>query len=511
MENAVSTVTIERSEYESLKAQVAELGILLEWYKSRLLSANRFRFGRSSERTDVDPNQLSIFGESEIAPPPEPETEEITYRRKKQKGKREADLSGLPAERIEYELGESERVCPECGETMRDIGVDVRRELKLIPAKVVALEHAVHAYACRNCGKNGTSTPFVKAAAPSAPIPGSLASPSLVAHIATQKYSNGTPLYRIEKGFSYDGVDISRQTMSNWVVECSELYLEAVYDSLKKHLLSETVLHADETTVQVLREEGRAAQTKSYEWVYRTGAFAGHKISVYDYRMTREQAHVQAFLKDFKGFLHTDGYQAYHNLPPDITVVGCFAHVRRKFEDLLKKTPKAKRKGSNAEKGVAYINALFRLEREIANLAPEDRLEKRLEKGKPISDAFFAWAEGLGALPKTPLGEAVRYALSQRPYLENIYRDGRTEISNNRCERAVKPFVMGRKAWLFSNTPTGAKASSVMYSIMETAKDNGLHPFRYMEFLLETLPNAKSSDLESLLPWSETLPERCRV
>jgi hypothetical protein len=150
-------------------------------------------------------------------------------------------------------------------------------------------------------------------------------------------------------------------------------------------------------------------------------------------------------------------------------------------------------------------------EREIADLSPEERLKKRLEKGKPFSDAFFAWAKGLGALPKTPLGIAVGYTLSQRPYLENIYLDGRTEISNNRCERAVKPFVIGRKAWLFSNTPTGAKASSVMYSITETAKENGLHPFRYMEFLLETLPNATTADLESLLPWSETLPDRCKT
>jgi transposase len=511
MENAVSTVTIERSSYESMQAEIAELKALLEWYKSQLLSAKRYRFGSSSERTDADFGQISLFGEEETGLPPEPETEEIAYRRKKQKGKREADLSGLPTERVEYELDESGRICPECGETMRDIGACVRRELKLIPAKVVVVEHAAHTYACRNCEKTGISTPFAKAEAPVALIPGSLASPSLVAHIATRKYSSGMPLYRIEKGFSYDGVEISRQTMANWVIKCSETYLEPIYDLLKTHLLKETVLHADETTVQVLREPGRPAQSKSYEWVYRTGVFAGRKISVYDYKMTRERTHPEAFLKDFKGFLHTDGYQVYHGLPPDIIVVGCWAHVRRKFEDLLKKTPKAKQKGSNAEKGVAYINALFRLERETVDMSPEERLKKRLEKGKPISDAFFAWAKSLGALPKTPLGEAVNYAILQRPYLENIYLDGRTEISNNRCERAVKPFVMGRKSWLFSNTPAGAETSSVMYSIMETAKENGLHPFRYMEFLLETLPNAKSSDLESLLPWSETLPERCRV
>jgi transposase len=491
--------------------EIDELKTLLEWYKSQLLSAKRNRFGSSSERTDIDFRQISLFGETETVPPPEPEAEEITYRRKKQKGKREADLSRLPKERVDYELDASERVCPACGEMMHDVGVDVRREIKLIPAKIVVVEHAAHAYACKACEKNGTSTPFAKAKAPVALIPGSLASPSLVAHIATQKYASGMPLYRIEKGFSYDGVEISRQTMSNWVVKCSEMYLEPVCGLLKSKLLEESVLHADETTVQVLREPGRAAQAKSYEWVYRTGACAERKISIYEYKMTRAGEHPQALLKDFKGFLHTDGYQAYHNLPSGITVVGCWAHVRRKFEDLLKKTPKAKREGSNAEKGIAYINALFRFERESAKLAPEDRLKKRLEKGKPVSDAFFTWAESLGALPKTPTGEAVRYALSQRPYLENIYLDGRTEISNNRCERAVKPFVVGRKAWLFSNTPSGAVASSVMFSIMETAKENGLHPFRYMEFLLETLPNSTTADLESLLPWSDSLPERCHV
>jgi transposase len=511
MENTPEVITIERSSYESMRTEIAELRTLLEWYKSQLLSAKRFRFGSLSEKTDADFRQISLFGEEDIAPPPEPDTEEITYRRVKQKGKREADLSKLPLERIEYELDESERICPECGETMRDIGVDVRREIKLIPAKVVAVEHAAHTYACDNCEKTGDHTPFAKAKAPAALIPGSLASASLVAHIVTQKYSSGMPLYRIEKGFTYDGVNISRQTMSNWVVKCSEMYLEPIYDMMKSYLLKESMLHSDETSLQVLREPGRAAQSKSYEWVYRTGAFAERKISIYDYKMTREQEHPRAFLKDFKGFLHTDGYQAYHGLPPCITVVGCWAHVRRKFEDLLKKTPKAKRKGSNAEKGVAYTNALFKLEREIADLSPEERLIKRLEKGKPISDAFFAWAKSLGALPKTPLGEAVNYALSQRRYLENIFLDGRTEISNNRCERAVKSFVMGRKSWLFSNTPSGAVASSVMYSIMETAKDNGLHPFRYMEFLLEMLPSSTTADLESLLPWSEALPDRCKA
>jgi transposase len=511
MKNVASTMTVNRVDYEKLNAEIAELKMLVQWYESQLLSAKRRQFGVSSEKTDIHSRQLSLFGDTEIAPPPTPEMEEISYQRKKRKGKREEDLSELPVERIDYEIPETKRVCPECGDTMRDIGVDIRRELKLIPAKVVVLERATHTYACKNCEKEGIRVPFAKASAPAALIPGSLASPSLVAHIAAQKYANGMPLYRLESGFAYDGVKISRQTMSNWVVKCSELYLEPIYDLLKKHLLLETVLHADETVVQVLRETVRAAQTKSYEWVYRTGEWAKRKISVYEYRETRSQEHPRTFLKDFNGFLHTDGYQAYHNLPPGITVVGCFAHVRRKFENVLKQIPKGKQKGSAAETGVAYMNALFRLERKYAGMTPDDRYRKRLEESKPIFETFFTWAASLNALPKSPLGEAVRYALSQRAYLENVYLDGRTEISNNRCERTVKSFVIGRKAWLFSNTPSGAKASSVMYSVIETAKENGLHPYRYLEFLLETLPDVKLSALESLLPWSQTLPERCKA
>jgi hypothetical protein len=245
--------------------------------------------------------------------------------------------------------------------------------------------------------------------------------------------------------------------------------------------------------------------------VYRTSARAKRQIVIYDYKETRKQEHPREFLKDFKGFLHTDGYQVYHSLPPGITVVGCWSHVRRKFEAILKNAKKNNHDAPNAERGVAYCNALFALEREFAELTPEKRFEARLEKSKPIADEFFEWAAGLRAIPKMPLGEAVHYALSQKAYLNNVWLNGHTEISNNRCERSVKPFVMGRKAWLFSCTPAGARASSVMYSIVETAKANGLHPTRYLEFLLSMLPGAKTSDLGVLLPWSDSLPDSCRA
>lgn len=319
------------------------------------------------------------------------------------------------------------------------------------------------------------------------------------------------PLYRIEKGFRYDGVNISRQNMANWVIKCVQLYLISIYVLLQSYLLKESVLHSDETPVQVLHEPGRAATQKSYEWVYRTSGCSRHNIVIYDYKQTRKQEHPREFLKDFTGFLHTDGYQVYHNLPPKIVVVGCWSHARRPWENLWKTLPEEKRAGSDAETGLAYINALFKFEREFAKLTPEERYEKRLEKSKPISDAFFAWAQSLGALPKSPLGQAVHYALSQRQYLENVFLDGRLELSNNRCERSVKPFVQGRKLWLFSNTPDGAQASSVMYSIIETAKENGLHPFYYVKFLLESLSNPTTDNMEALLPWSQALPVWCRI
>jgi hypothetical protein len=332
-----------------------------------------------------------------------------------------------------------------------------------------------------------------------------------VAHIAVQKYSNAMPLYRIEKGFHYDGVNFSRQTMSNWIVKCSLTYLFGLYLLMKSELLKEEVLHADETTVQVLREPGRSAQSKSYEWLYRTSGCSKRKIVIYDYKETRKQEHPKEFLKDFKGFLHTDGYQVYHNLPPDIVVVGCWSHARRPWEKALKAIPKDERKGTNEEKGIAYINALFDFERQFKELSPNERYEKRLEQSKPVAEAFFEWAASIGVLPKSPVGEAVHYALSQRKYLENVFLDGRLELSNNRAERSVKPFVMGRKNWLFSNTPDGAQASSIMYSIIETAKENSLHPFRYVKFLLESLPAASVREFEAFLPWSDSLPDDCRV
>lgn len=495
-------------------ARIAELETLVNFYEEQFKLSQRQRFGSSSERS---PDQLyfeNMFNEAEDqadASLPEPTYEIITYQRKKRIGKRSEDLAGLPVERIDYELLESERCCPECGEVMRDIGVTVRDELEIIPAKVIHKEHATHAYGCANCEQNSDSVTIIRANAPTPLISGSLASPSAVSHIASQKFVNGIPLYRQEKGFSFDGIVLSRQTMANWLVYCAQNYLSAIYSRLTASFLMESIAHADETTVQVLREPERAAQTNSYEWLYRTGRYSHHPVVIYDYQQTRKQEHPKTFLKDFKGYLHTDGYQVYHNLPPDIVIVGCWAHVRRYWEKLYDTIAKDKRNGSNAELGLVYCNLLFAFEDEFRDLTPQERYEKRLLYSKPASDAFFDWAGALKALPKSLLGEAVHYSLSQRQYLENVYLDGRLELSNNLAERSIKPFVQGRKQWLFSCTPSGAEASSIFYSIIETAKENNLNPFQYVKFLLERLPRTKTSGLDALLPWSEELPDYCRV
>jgi transposase len=291
----------------------------------------RRQFGPSSEKTEPDLRQITLYGEIKEIIIPMPKGKEPKPSGGKKKGKREEDLSGLPIKRVEYTLSETERACPECGETMGDIGAQTRRELEVIPAQVIVVEHAAHTYACGNCKKNNKETndptPIIQAEPPAPIISGSLASPSLVAHIISQKYSNGMPLYRMETGFQYDGVVISRQTMANWVIKCAEIWLAIIYQRLKAYLLKETTLHADETTVQVLREVGREPQTKSYEWVYRTSGCSEKKIVIYDYKETRKREHPQKFLKDFKGYLHTDGYEVYHGLPPDIVIVGCWAHV----------------------------------------------------------------------------------------------------------------------------------------------------------------------------------------
>jgi len=493
-------------------ARIAELEVLVKFYEEQFRLSKHRQFGSSSEKSGYS-DQLGLFDEAENAADlqkPEPELEEIAYTRRKRIGKRKDDLSVLPVETVEYKLPEEERACSECGQILHEMGHDTRRELVVIPAQVKVVEHRRAVYSCRNCERHGEHVPFVKAAMPEPLINGSLASPSAVAHIMTQKYVMHAPLYRQEQNWKRQGVSLSRQTMANWIIRCSDDWLSPIYERMKALLRMQDVLHADETTVQILREPNKPAVSNSYMWLYRTSADTNRHIVIFEYQPSRSSAHPKQFLKDFKGFLHTDGYAAYHTLSA-MTVVGCWVHMRRKFEEALKAVPSSEREASSANDAIRHIGLLFHLEDQWKNLAPKERQELRLQKSKPQAEAFFGWLQTLRVLPKTAMGKAVNYALEQRKWLMNVYIDGRTEISNNRAENAIRPFALGRKNWLFCNSVKGATSSSVVYSLIETAKANDLLPFEYLKFLLEAVPSTSVGGLDALLPWGDAVPEKCHM
>jgi transposase len=503
------------AEISVLKNRITELESLVKYYEEQFRLAKHRQFGASTEKSEYDTEQLSLFDEAEAMANEkavEPELVEIEkHYRKRRRSANDRLPPDLPVETIEHELPVEEQICSECNGTLHVMGREVRRELKIIPAQAVVVEHVAHVYSCRCCEKNNDHTPIVKAEMPEPLIKGSIATAETAAHIMTQKFVMSVPLYRQEQEWNRAGIMLSRQTMSNWIIRCAEDWLKPVYDRLKKHLLERDVLHGDETTVQVLHEPGKSAQSKSYMWVYRTSGDTNRHIVLYEYQPDRKWERPQAFLSDFRGYLHADGYDGYHNLPDSIIVVGCWAHMRRKFDEALKALPEKDRKDSRTMVGKRYCDQLFRHERELAGLEASERFAKRMEFSKPVLDEFFSWAGSVNALPKSLLGIAVGYAMSQRVYLERFLLDGRLEISNNRAERTVKPFVIGRKNWLFCNTVNGAKSSSIIYSIIETAKENGLKPFEYLVFLLQNVPNAKTSELDDLIPWGDKVPDSCRM
>lgn len=499
-------------------AQIAELTAKLKWYEEQFRLAQQKRFGASSEKTHPDQFELNLFNEAEMLVTPatqEPDVETVTYSRKKSAG-RQAKLEQFPVETVTYELPEAEQVCVCCGGVLHEMSTETRNEITIIPAEVKVVRHVRRVYACRRCEREEIRTPIVTAPMPKPVYPGSLASPSIIAYVMSQKYVDSQPLYRQEQQFARLGLTISRQTLANWMIHGADQWLTLLTDRMHEHLLNQDILHADETTLQVLREPGKSAETQSYLWLYRTGRM-GPPIVLYDYRPTRGGEHPRKFLAGFSGYLHVDGFPGYHKVA-NVTLVGCWAHARRKFDEALKALPASQDKiETAAHQGLAFCNQLFAIERELKDAIPEDRYTIRLERSRPVLDAYLTWLrqQRSRALPKSAVGQAIAYSLNQWDKLTAFLKDGRLEIDNNRSERAIKPFVIGRKNWLFANTPRGAKASAVIYSVIETAKENHLNPFKYLTYLFEQLPqlpDPKNPEaLDSLLPWSPSLPLTCRV
>ena len=503
---------------EHLENTIKDLQNQVSNLTEMVLLLRKEKFGSSSEKTkkQVD-GQLSLFNEAELESDSKSEEPVICRKgsmyHRKPKTSREELLKDLPVEEFPCVLHPDDMFCNQCGTTLKEIGfVKVRDEIEYIPAKVQIIRYMQQACECPAC--KHTTRPFIKkAVVPKSVLNHSLASPSSVSYVMYQKYVNSIPLYRQEKDWEQMGIALSRATMANWVIRSSQDHFEPVIKHMRKELLKREVIHCDETPVQVLKEEGKKPQTKSYMWLYRTGNDGKSPIILYDYQPSRSGDNAVSYLKDFKGYVHSDGYSGYNKLD-DIIRCGCWAHLRRKFVEAIPDKKAADAPLTSAEIGRDFCNQLFKVEESLKDLTPEERFCKRLELEKPILEAFWCWLESLNVLKGSALGKAVTYAMNQRPFMENYLLDGRCALSNNAAENAIRPFTVGRKNWLFADTPKGASASAAVYSLIETAKANGLNVFAYLQHLLLYMPDTDwqnhPEELDDLMPWSLEVQEQCK-
>ena len=514
-----------QDQMEGLTRQTQALNDKMQLMMEQLVLSKKSRFGRSSEKMagpgqirfmEVD-GEIVFFNEAEAVcdlDAPEPDSLEPQQpKKKKQAGKREADLAGLPVRRIDHYLSEKE-LAAEFGEKgWKQLPDAISRCYRFVPAKVEVEEHHVGVYSSK------TDDRMVKAPHPKKLLPGSLVSPSLAAAVLNGKYVNAVPLYRLEKEFERYGLAITRQNMANWVIRLGESCFGPLYDYLHTLLYRYPVIQADETPVLV-NKDGRPAGSKSWMWVYRSGClYQKEQVILYEYQKTRNASHPRKFLKDYNGICVTDGYQVYHTLEKekeDLKIAGCWVHGRRKFEEALEVIPKELRKQSVLDLLMNQIRAIYREEGKLSGFSADERVEKRQLVVKPLVDAFFAYVkQNSGRVPKSGKArEAFTYALNQEPYLRVFLENGDVPMDNNASERAIRGFCIGKKNWEMIDTVHGASASAIIYSISETAKANGLKPYEYFEYLLTEIPkhqDESSTDfLADLLPWSEKLPEYIR-
>lgn len=514
-----------QDQMEGLTRQTQALNDKMQLMMEQLVLSKKSRFGRSSEKMagpgqirfmEVD-GEIVFFNEAEAVcdlDALEPDSLEPQQpKKKKQAGKREADLAGLPVRRIDHYLSEKE-LAAEFGEKgWKQLPDAISRCYRFVPAKVEVEEHHVGVYSSK------TDDRMVKAPHPKKLLPGSLVSPSLAAAVLNGKYVNAVPLYRLEKEFERYGLAITRQNMANWVIRLGESCFGPLYDYLHTLLYRYPVIQADETPVLV-NKDGRPAGSKSWMWVYRSGClYQKEQVILYEYQKTRNASHPRKFLKDYNGICVTDGYQVYHTLEKekeDLKIAGCWVHCRRKFEEALEVIPKELRKQSILDLLMNQIRAIYREEGKLSGFSADERVEKRQLVVKPLVDAFFAYVkQNSGRVAKSGKArEAFTYALNQEPYLRVFLENGNVPMDNNASERAIRGFCIGKKNWEMIDTVHGASASAIIYSISETAKANGLKPYEYFEYLLTEIPkhqDESSTDfLADLLPWSEKLPEYIR-
>jgi transposase len=468
-------------------------------------------FGRKSEKhIEEDDKQLKLFDEVEEIVEQETEEEKIVIpsHTRKKTGRKPLPPE-LPRVDVIHDLTEEEKMCG-CGCKMEKIGDEVSEKLDIIPAKIRVIRNIRLKYACKECEGIESDGETVKTApVPAQILPKSIATSGLLAHIVISKFADALPLYRQEKMFSRIGVEISRATMANWLIHGARKCIQLV-ELFEQQIRSGPLINIDETPVQVLNEPGRSNTSKSYMWVFRGGP-PDSPVLMYQYHPSRSGQIPINFLGSYNGYIQTDAYSGYDALgrKPDIILVGCWAHARRKFVEVINaresnKCSKKQKTGS-AEVAMSFIRKLYAIEKEaeINKLSYDQIYELRQEKSKSILDDFKEWLDKkvLQTPPQGLLGKAVNYAINQWESLIAYLKDGRLKPDNNLAENAIRPFVVGRKNWLFCGHPRGAEASSIFFSLIETAKANKLEPYSYLRYIFARLPFAQTTaDYEKLLP-----------
>ncbi|MBU3090180.1 IS66 family transposase [Clostridium gasigenes] len=509
-------------EIESKDKEINNFKNELAYLKGQILNKNKNIFGQSSEQ--VDSIQISIFDEAENNSDPkaiEPTIEEITYKRSKSTkniGKKDT-LAHLERKIIEHKLEETDAVCNKCDSPLVAIGSKSKDVLKYIPAKLYIEELITYSYACKPCEATDGIANIVTAKAPRTLLYKGMASNELLAHILNLKYHHALPLYRQESYFRMLGANLSRQNLSNWTIAAASEF-GVVYDIMQEELLKTHYIQADETTLKVIEAKGKESKSKKYMWLYKS---AGSKspIILYDYQKTRAGSCPKYFLKGFSGYLQTDGYSGYNSVE-NIKRFYCLAHIRRKYHEIIVHLYEESLKKSHAIIGFNYCEKLYKIEKylriEYSNHEDyyKNRYEIRLKESAPILEEFIDYVEReiKDALPRSPLGQALQYSRKLLPNMKTFLEDGSLEIDNNGAERTIKPFVIGRKNWLFSSSSKGAKASASIYSIIETAKSNGLIVEKYLVYLIDTLSNIEIKNRDTLIdamPWSNELPNELKV
>ena len=462
------------------------------------------RFARSTEQ--IDPSQEELFAEAEAQGSneegPGEELTEVAAHSRKKRGRKPLD-ENLPRVEIVHDIPEEEKHCA-CGHELVRIGEESSERLAVIPEQMWVERHIRPKYACKNCeGSGDEEKPAVRIApAPPSILPGSILTPGLLAFILVNKFVDHLPFYRQEKRFGRLGMHISRQDMSNWTIAAAKR-LQPMIELFREEIRAGPVVQMDETPVQVLGEPDRENTTRSYMWLARGGPRDG-PVCVYHYEQTRGGGYVRELLGDYQGYLQADGYQVYEKIAAEnrgLILVGCWAHARRHFFEAAK----GSKKSGAAHEAMGKIKKLYRLEQELRskNLDEQIFLQERREQAEPILSEMKSWLakKSQTVVPGSLLGKAVGYALKQWDALVRYLDHPALTPDNNAAENAIRPFVLGRKNWLFNGSPRGADSSCAIYSIIETAKQNGLNPYAYLHHIFSQVPKVTSDgDWHALLP-----------